>query len=75
MFLWKSMLQPVILVWNVVHVRISVFVCVILSTASLPNSILTPLFASWWKTQRIAAMEASKRTGSEIIDSTQTKKH
>ncbi len=47
-----------------------VLVFVIPPTANLPNSILTPQVASWWKTQRIAAMEGSKRTGLEIADST-----
>ncbi len=58
------------------HVGMSVFafVCVILPTDSLPNCILTPWVASWWKTQSIAAMEASKQTGLEIADSTKPKK-
>ncbi len=47
-------------------------VCVTPPTASLANRISTPRVASWQKTS-IAAMEASKRTGSEIADSTQTK--
>ncbi len=49
-----------------------VLVCVTPPTASLPNRISTPRVASWRKTS-IAAMEASKRTGSEIADSTQPK--
>ncbi len=46
--------------------------CYSVSTASLPNSrpILTPWVAMLAQTQHIAAMEASKRPGSEIADST-----
>ncbi len=51
-----------------------VLVHVILPTASLPNSISTPWVTNMWKTQRTAAMEASKWTGSETVDSTQPKK-
>ncbi len=38
----------------------------------LVNSISTLQVASCQKTQRIAVMEASKQTGSEIADSTPT---
>ncbi len=53
--------------------NVFVLVCVISPTASLTNSISTPRVASWWTTQRIEAMEAIKRTGSEIADSTRPK--
>ncbi len=51
-----------------------VLVSVILPTANLTNSILTPRDASKRKTQRIAVMETSKQTGSEISDYTRPKK-
>ncbi len=53
---------------------ISVFdlVCVTPPTTNLPNSISTPRVASWWTTQHIRAMEASK--GTELEISTQSKK-
>ncbi len=56
-------------------VRMSVFVlvCVISPTDNLPNSISTPWFASWWKTQHITVIEASKQPGSEVADSTRSK--
>ncbi len=44
-----------------------VLVCVTLPTASLPNSILIAQVGSWWKTQHIAGLEASKCTGSDIV--------
>lgn len=50
----------------------SVFVLsVIPPTDNLPISIFTPRVAIWRKTQHIAAIEASKQTDSEIVDSTQ----
>ncbi len=55
------------------HVGMSVFV--IPPTANLSNNISKPWVANWWKTQHISAMEASKRTGTEIADSTQPTKH
>ncbi len=42
-------------------------------TTSLTNSISTDRVASWRKTQRNAAIEASKQTGSEFTDSTRHK--
>ncbi len=50
-----------------------VLVCGTPPAANLANSIATLQVASWQKTQRIAAMAASKQTGSEISDSTQPK--
>ncbi len=69
----QKILQTVILLWNVRSVSEYLFdlVCVTPPTANLPNSISTPRDASWWNTQHIRAMEASKRTESEITDSTQ----
>ncbi len=54
----------------------SVFVlaCVTPPTAHLLNSISTPWVASWWKTQRIAAVETSKQTGPAIPDFIRPKK-
>ncbi len=43
-----------------VGMSVSVLVCVNPPTANLPNSILTPRVASWWKTYRIAAMESQQ---------------
>ncbi len=50
---------------SVFRVEMSVFVLVyvIPPTAILPNSILTPRVASWWKTQRIAPMQAANKLG------------
>ncbi len=49
-----------------------VLVYVIPPTAILPNSILTPRVASWWKTERITPMQAANKI--EIADSTRPKK-
>ncbi len=65
------MLQPVILLMCVLCQNVGfVLFCVIPPTAILPNNISTPKVARWWKIQRITAMEAGKRSGSDIADST-----
>ncbi len=57
-----------------VGMSVFVFVCVVPPTAGLPNRISTPRVASRQKIQRIATIETSKQTGSEITDSTLPKK-
>ncbi len=61
--------------WNMSSVSeyLFLFWSVIPPTANLPSSILTPRVATWRKTQHIAAMEASKWTGSEIVNSIRPK--
>ncbi len=73
LFLWKTVLQPVVLFWKCafcVGMSVFVLVCVIPPTYSLPRNISTPRVASLQKTQHTAAMEVSKWTGSIITDST-----
>ncbi len=73
--LQKTRLLPVLFTC-VFHVGMTVFVlvCVTPPTANLTNSISTARVASWQKTQQIAAMGASKQTGSEMADSDRPKK-
>ncbi len=62
---------------NAFGVEMSVFVlvCVTPPTDSLPNSISTPRIVSWWKTQRIAAMEAMYVRRYKIRDIQKKKKN
>ncbi len=60
--------------WFRIWMSVFVLVCVIPLTASLPNSILTFRVASWWKTQRIAAIKPGNELWSEFANSTRSKK-
>ncbi len=76
LFLWKTMLQPVILFWNVHSVSECLFLFWTVWFRPLPIYPIAfqhPRLPVGRKQQRIAAMEVSKQTGSEIADSTRLK--
>ncbi len=61
LFIWKTMIQSVILLWKCAF-RPGMSVCYGLwnpPTACLPNCILAPRVASWRKTQRISFHSSS----------------
>ncbi len=61
LFIWKTMLQSVILLWKCAFLP-GMSVCYCLwnpPTASLTNCISAPRVASWWKTQRISFHSSS----------------
>ncbi len=72
--LQKTMLKPVILLWNVGSVSECLFLLwsVWLRPLSFyPLVIWHPRFASWRKAQHTVNMEVSKQTGTELTDSPQ----
>jgi len=77
LFLWKTMLQPVILLWNVCSMLECLFLFWSVWSHPLPIYPIVfqlPGLPVGGKTQHTADMEASKQIGSEIADSTWPKK-
>ncbi len=76
LFLWKTMLQSYILLWNVCSVLECLFLfcpCDSIHCQFTQQHFNSP-GCQLMKTQRIAAMETRKQTGSETENSTQLKK-